>query len=390
MTAYDAYGNVATGYTGTVSLTSSDLHAVLPSSFTFPGTTGTHTFAVTLDTAGSHSITATDTVTPSLTGAEPNITVTPATTTTLKLSGFPTSDVVGKTDRVTVTAYDAYGNVATGYTGTISFSSSDAQAVLPSGFSFIAADAGTQTFSVTLETTGTQSITASDAATSGVTGTESGIIVRSIPQLTWISPASIVYGTPLGDAQLDALANVPGTFTYAPSAGAILNAGGGQSLSVTFTPEDTTDYTTAATITTITVAKAAPILALASSDGSAVYGQPVSFTATLGAVAGRPSGTVTFSDGTTWLASVPLDGSGTAMFTTSALSVGSHSITATYSGDADFLGVQSAPYSETVARTATEVIVVEHSIFKKKKLMSVRLTAEIEPLRPAGPCRAAR
>ena len=100
--------------------------------------------------------------------------------------------------------------------------------------------------------------------------------------------------------------------------------------------------------------------------------------------AGTPGGTVTFADGAARLATVPLDGSGTATFTTSVLSLGCHSITATYSGDADFLGVQSAPYSETVAQTGTEVVVVENSVFKNKKLMSVRLTAEIKPLAPGG------
>ena len=133
-----------------------------------------------------------------------------------------------------------------------------------------------------------------------------------------------------------------------------------------------------------TIGRGAAKLSLASSGGSAVYGQPVSFLATVGAGAGTPGGTVTFPDGATRLATVPLDGSGTATFTTSALSLGSHSITATYSGDADFLGVQSAPYSETVAQTGTEVVVLENSVFKNKKLMSVRLTAEIKPLAPGG------
>jgi len=57
---------------------------------------------------------------------------------------------------------------------------------------------------------------------------------------------------------------------------------------------------------------------------------------------------------------------------------------ASYSGDADFLGVQSAPYSEIVAQTGTEVVVVQNSVFNKRKLMSVRLTAEINPLAPGG------
>ncbi len=482
VTAYDAYGNVATGYTGTVSLSSSDPLAILvPSIYTFVAAdAGEHNFSITLETAGTQTITATGAVTASLTATESSITVKPAAASILEVTGFPTSDTAGAAGNVVVTAYDPYGNVATGYTGTVSLTSSDPLAVLPSSFTF-PGTTGTHTFAVTLETVGAQSITATDTATSSITGTESGITVSTTPQVTWRSPTPIVYGTLLGTAQLDASANVPGTFTYTPAAGNLLDAGSGQTLSVTFTPQDATDYTTAAATTTITVTKATPILkvadaggrfdgspfpasatiagviagvdstpassldnisptltyydgsgiagtslgptppsapgtytvvaafpgnvnysavlstplsftigqgaatlALASSGGSAVYGQPVSLMATVGADAGTPSGTVTFSDGATWLATVPLDGSGVATFTTSALSLGSHSINATYSGDADFLGVQSAPYSETVAQTGTEVVVVENSVFKNKKLMSVRLTAEIKPLAPGG------
>jgi len=50
---------------------------------------------------------------------------------------------------VTVTAKDAYGNVATGYLGTVHFTSTDANAVLPANYKFTAANAGTHTFSVT-------------------------------------------------------------------------------------------------------------------------------------------------------------------------------------------------------------------------------------------------
>ena len=49
-----------------------------------------------------------------------------------------------------------------------------------------------------------------------------------------------------------------GTFTYTPSAGTVLTAGSGQTLSVSFTPTDTTDYTTATATATINVAKATP------------------------------------------------------------------------------------------------------------------------------------
>ena len=54
----------------------------------------------------------------------------------------------------TVTAYDAYGNLATGYVGTVHFTSSDPKAVLPANDTFTAADAGVHTFWVTLSTPG--------------------------------------------------------------------------------------------------------------------------------------------------------------------------------------------------------------------------------------------
>ena len=66
---------------------------------------------------------------------------------------------------------------------------------------------------------------------------------RSVPTITWANPVGITYGTPLSSAQLDAVASVPGTFIYSPPAGTVLDAGDNQSLSVTFTPNDTVDYT---------------------------------------------------------------------------------------------------------------------------------------------------
>ena len=57
-------------------------------------------------------------------------------------------------------------------------------------------------------------------------------------RITWSAPADIVYGTALSATQLNATASVPGTFVYTPPAGTVLQAGSGQSLSVTFTPTD--------------------------------------------------------------------------------------------------------------------------------------------------------
>ena len=179
VTAYDAYGNVATGYTGTIAFTSTDPKAVLPSAYTFAANdAGSHTFPVTLETAGTQSITATDKSTSSIAGSETGITVSAAAASSLDVTGFPAVETAGVSSHVTVAAYDAYGNVATGYTGTIAFTSTDPKAVLPSGYTFAAGDAGSHTFSVTFDTAGTQSITATDANASGLTASETGISVR--------------------------------------------------------------------------------------------------------------------------------------------------------------------------------------------------------------------
>ena len=79
-----------------------------------------------------------------------------------------------------------------------------------------------------------------------------------VPVITWANPAGIVYGTALSATQLNATANVAGTFVYTPAAGALLNAGAGQTLSTTFTPDDTATYAPATATVTIDVAKATP------------------------------------------------------------------------------------------------------------------------------------
>ena len=89
-------------------------------------------------------------------------------------------------------------------------------------------------------------------------------VIPATPTITWASPAPITYGTPLGPAQLDATASVPGSFAYTPAAGVVLHAGNNQTLSVTFTPTDHIDYTIATAMTTISVNQATPSITWAS------------------------------------------------------------------------------------------------------------------------------
>jgi len=170
----DPYNNVATGYTGMVHFISSDSHAVLPSDHTFvAGDSGSRGFAVTLKTAGSQSVTVTDTVTSTLTATQGGLAITPAGAVKLLVSGL-TGAVAGTAQNITVTAQDPYGNTATGYTGTVHFSSSDPHATLPIDYTFLAGDNGAHSFivGVTLKTAGSQTVTATDTVTSTITAAQ--------------------------------------------------------------------------------------------------------------------------------------------------------------------------------------------------------------------------
>src|SRR5881398_8020 len=103
---------------------------------------------------------------------------------------------------------------------------------------------------------------------------------RIAPTITWNNPADITYGTALGASQLNATANVPGTFAYSPAAGTILGAGPNQTLSVTFTPTDTVSYSTVTSHASINVLKATASVTPAAA--SKTYGATDStFTGTL-------------------------------------------------------------------------------------------------------------
>ena len=92
---------------------------------------------------------------------------------------------------------------------------------------------------------------------------------------------------------------------------------------------------------------------LSSSNPSSNFGDTVTFTATVqGGMGNGPTGTVTFMDGTSTLGTATLtsgqSSSSTASYKTSSLTVGTHSITAQYGGDANFSGSTSSPLTQVV------------------------------------------
>jgi hypothetical protein len=86
----------------------------------------------------------------------------------------------GAPSSITVKVYDVLGNLFTGYTGTVHFSSTDGSAVLPANSTLTG---GAGTFNVTLKTIGTQTVTATDTTTSSITGTSNLITVGQPPAM---------------------------------------------------------------------------------------------------------------------------------------------------------------------------------------------------------------
>jgi len=123
------------------------------------------------------------------------------------------------------------------------------------------------------------------------------VVLPAAPVITWADPAPIVYGTPLGAAQLNATANVPGAFAYKPAAGTVLSVGT-QPLAVLFTPTDAVNYAPASAGASVVVTQATPVVTWAA-PAAIVFGTPLGASqlnataSTAGAfVYSQPAGTV--------------------------------------------------------------------------------------------------
>ncbi|HEX3224465.1 MAG TPA: invasin domain 3-containing protein [Gaiellaceae bacterium] len=341
VTAKDAYGNVATGYAGTVHLTGGGTSPTLPSDYTFiGGDSGMHTFTngVTLTQSGSRTVTATDTVTGSITGTSGTIAVSPAGASTLAVTA-PASATAGTAFSVTVTAKDAYGNTATGYTGTVTFSGGGTGATLPSDYTFTGADNGAHTFTngVTLTQSGNRAVTATDTVTGSIAGTSSTIAVSAsgATTLTVTAPGGATAGSAFSvtvtakDAYGNTATGYSGTVHFTGGGtGATLPSNytftGGDNGTHTFTngvtltqagnrtvtATDTVTGSITGTSSSISVSPAGASTLAVTAPGSANAGSPFSTTVTAkdayGNTATGYSGTVHFTGGGTG-ASLPSD-----------------------------------------------------------------------------------
>ncbi len=200
--AVDANWNLVTSATPTVAITSSDVNATLPANA--PLVAGTRTFSVTLRTAGSRTVTATDVAAVLTPGTSAAVTVSAGAATALQVllpgetaapgsptgkTGSPTDQTVGGSFLVVVRAVDGYWNLVTTATPTVAMTSTDPLAALPTNTPLIA---GTRTFAVILSTATSQTITASDVAAVLTPGTSAAVLVLGT---TLTAPTAISIGS---------------------------------------------------------------------------------------------------------------------------------------------------------------------------------------------------
>lgn len=389
VTAYDAYQRIATGYTGTVHFDSSDPQALpsagLPADYTFTSGTsldnGVHVFTVTLKTADPAPLVQTIGVhdtggDPAFNGRSSDILVNPGPASTFAVSA-PASVFAGTPFTFTVTAMDAYGNVATGYSGTVHFSSSDTDSckLLPVNSTL---SNGTGTFTAKLISTGTQTLIVTDTITNSITGnatitvnpgtvhfivtpsltmvavgqpfnlTVSAVDVCDNPQPTYTGTVHFTSTDGTAMLPVDHLFTVGasadnGTHTF--TNGVTFFAAGQQTVTANDEFNQFFGTTSAVNVTT-----GATTITLGPLPQQFSFRKPITLTATVhvtAPAAGTPTGTVDFYDGAVKIGSCNLIDictvSGThATLTLSQWKIGRHSFTAVYNGDSNY---QASPFS---------------------------------------------
>jgi len=218
-----------------------------------------------LNADGKPDVVTTDTATDSVSifsnTFAPNAAPTAANGTLTVIEGTNESGTLAGTDPEGAALTFALTSTGTKGTASLIDASTGAYA-----YTANAGESGADTFTFTVS----DGVNTSTPATITVT-----ITPKRTPQITWMTPAPIVYGTALSAAQLNATPEegVTGTFTYTPTAGTVLPASPAQTLSFTFTPDDAAHYTSATGAVPIEVLQAP--LAVKTADASIVFGQPV-------------------------------------------------------------------------------------------------------------------
>jgi Ca2+-binding RTX toxin-like protein len=438
VTMIDGQPVVDTGYTGTVAISVGGGAAGSPQSYTFVGgDTGSHTFDLTLDTAGTQTISVDDQQ--AMISGSLTVIVDPGQLAGFSIAG-PANSTAGIATNFTINAVDAFDNPVPSFNGTVSFTSSDtnSQSKLSAPVSL---SNGIGAFTANLVTAGDQEITATDAG-DALDGNVEISVVPAAPDQVAVTVPSLVganepfsltltledqYGNTITDDPSGVATTV--NFTSLPIGGPELTLFGSPTLAPTINPDDngvhsylmspidahgTVSYLAIDDIpnpvpgqnqpfthkTTFTFQVVPPAQTVVSASATtAVYGAADTLTATVtGNGPGAPTGTVVFYDGSVELGTAALtttDGVTTTSLIVATvataqsgptLAVGPNSITAEYLGDSLNPVNTSAAFTVLVEQP-TQVTISASSAapdYGQAETLTATVSAEAGSLVPTG------
>jgi hypothetical protein len=203
-----------------------------------------------------------------------------------------------------------------------------------------------------------QTINQDGTTTTVVSSVNPSVVGQSVTVTATVSASTPGSGSPTGTVTfkdgtttLGTGALSGGTATFSTS---VLAAG---THSVTVSYAGSASYAASTSSVLAQAVQIGTATTLASSVNPSVFGQSVTFTATVKASSGTPTGTVAFKDGSTVLGTGTLGSKGTATFSISALAVGGDSITTVYAGAGNFGGDTSTALMQTVNKANSAVTV---------------------------------
>ncbi|QIY66078.2 Ig-like domain repeat protein [Streptomyces sp. RPA4-2] len=332
-------GGVATLTTSTLSVGSHPLTA------TYGGSASYNTSTSLIDTqtvnkAGT-STTLTSTPDPSVFG-QPKV-LTATVTATAPGTGIPTGTVSFFDGATLIGTSTLTGGVATLTTSTLSVGS----------HALTATYNGSASYNTSTSLIDTQTVNKANTSTTLTSTPDPSVFGQPKVLTATVTATAPGTGTPTGTVSFFDGATLIGTSTLTGGVATLTTSTltvGSHPLTATY--NGSANYNTSTSlIDTQTVNKANTSTALTASPNPSGSGQAVTLTATVAAVApggGTPTGTVSFFDGATLLGTGALSG-GVATFTTSSLSVGSHSLTAVYGGSGSYNGSTSPAVTQTVS-----------------------------------------
>ncbi|MCW2857659.1 MAG: hypothetical protein JWR52_3274 [Marmoricola sp.] len=237
----------------------------------------------------------------------------------------------------------------------------------------------------------TQAVIAAHTTTTVTSSPNPSVFGQSVQVHAEVTPVSPATGNPIGAVQFIVDGNPAGAF-------AVLSGGqadatltglsvGDHTITAKYLSGDENFITSTSAPLTQTVNKASTTTSLVSNAPNSVFGQPVTFTASVSVVApgaGSPSGTIVFTDGATVIGTQPVNSSTgeQASITVSNLTVAQHAITATYSGDGNF-NPSNGSVVQKVTRALTSTVVAS-SANPAQNGQAVQFTATVSPVAPGA------